>query len=105
MSKKAPTGGFQVPIVRGEPVYVLARHSKGAAMAASLALRGDGRVIGLTSEIREVDEHLRWRCINLPNRSAAVASRPPSPIGAALDVLAHTGELIARAKETIHGQA
>lgn len=32
-----------------------------------------------------------------------VPTMPASPIGAALDVLTHTGELIAHAKETIHG--
>lgn len=74
MSKKQPTGVFQVPIVGGEPVYVLARHSKGAAMAATMALREDGRVIGLTSDIHEVDAHHKWRCINLPGRPAEVAS-------------------------------
>lgn len=74
MSKKKPTGIYQVPIVGGEPVYVLARHPKGAAMAAALALRGDGRIVGLTSEIREVGEQHRWHCLNLPAHTAAVAS-------------------------------
>jgi hypothetical protein len=74
MSKKTPSGIYQVPIVGGEPVYVLARHPKGAAMAASLALRGDGRIIGLTSDIQEVAPHHKWRCINLPGRPAEVAS-------------------------------
>ncbi len=66
MSKKKPSGVFLVPVLGGEPVYVLARHPKGAAMAASLALRGTGRVVGLTRDVREADACQRWRCINLP---------------------------------------
>lgn len=71
MSKKTPSGVFQVPVVGGEPVYVLARHPKGAAMAAALALRGDGRVVDLTRDIHEVDEHHKWRCLNLRQRPVA----------------------------------
>jgi len=71
MSKKKPSGVYLVPVINGEPVYVLARHPKGAAMAASLGLRGSGRLIGLTRDIVEVDASNKWRCLNLPGGRGA----------------------------------
>jgi hypothetical protein len=59
--KRKPSGVYMVPVVGGDPVIVLARHPKGAAMVAHLA----GYAVGLTRDIREVEESRRWSAINL----------------------------------------
>jgi hypothetical protein len=69
MSKRKPSRVYRVEMVHGmAPVYVLARHQKGAAMVAHL----EGLPVSLaSSDIREVDESYRPRCINYCEKGAS----------------------------------